>query len=139
MTERALPWHPVPDITDGFYSISAICQSRALDSQSKRLATLTLYSRPTSHDRRDLHLSFESVVAIYLEDDCPGTFVLPRDCPRVNAEFVFPLLVIEGSKWLANWPMWPNHVHYALLSLDDLVHVVASPGATGRWSDESAA
>jgi hypothetical protein len=128
MTERATAWFPVPDITDGFGSISFRYEyePHAASSQS-RSAVIVL------NGERSLHLRFTGVIALHFEDECPGNFPLPRDRPRLNAQFMFPLLKIENSRWLAQWPMWPTFVHYALLSLDDLVHLIAEPKVQAHW------
>ena len=127
MIERATAWCPVPDITDGFGSISFRYDSTA-DSQS-RSAVIVL------HGARSLHLRFTGLIALHFEDDCPGNFPLPTDRPRIDSRFMFPLLKIENSRWLAQWPMWPQLVHYALLSLDDLIHLIAEPMVQAHWGE----
>lgn len=121
MSESASAWYPVPDIEDGFGSISFSYRHH------DRGALVVM------HGRRQLSLSFTGVIALHFEDDCPGNFPLPVERPRLNAQFMFPLLKIENSRWLAQWPMWRTLTHYALLSLDDLVHVIARPTAEAHW------
>jgi len=135
MNERAIAWHPVPDITDGFESISFAYEPRTARTsfhQKLRSATIVL------NGNRSLSLKFAGIIALHFEDDCPGNFPLPSERPRLNAKWMFPLLTIESSSWLAQWPMWPNLVHYVLLSLDDLVHVIAGPTVAASWLDSNA-
>jgi hypothetical protein len=132
MNERAIAWHPVPDITGGFESISFAYEPRTARTsfyQQLRSATIVL------NGDRSLSLQFTGIIALHFEDDCPDNFPLPSERPRLSADWMFPLLKIENSSWLALWPMWPNLVHYALLSLDDLVHVIAGPAVTASWVD----
>jgi hypothetical protein len=122
MTEHASPWHPLPDINDGFGSISF-----SYDSNRSRSAHIVM------NGARRLSLKFTRVIAFQFEDDCPGNFKLPATLPRLNAEWVFPLLRVENSVLLGQWPMWPNLAHYVLLSLDDLVQLIAFPTVEARW------
>ena len=131
MTEQALawPWRPVPDVTDAFASISASYGP----SSPTRTATVTL------HGSRDLRLVFSRVIAMHAEDECPGTFPLPKELPRLDAQYTFPLLTVANSKWASQWPMHPQNVHYVLISLDDIVHVFAGPNVEATWGDGHAA
>ena len=133
MTEHASAWYPVPDVTDAFGSISFVHESRAISGSTTRDALVTL------HGIRDLELHFSRVIALHYEDDCPGNFPMPANRPRLNAEYMFPLLKIEGSLWGAQWPMWPKLVHFALISLDDIVHVFADSDVRAKWVDRHAA
>jgi hypothetical protein len=129
MIERATPWYPVPDITHGFGSISFRFEPHSTADPQSRRAVIAL------HGERSLHLRFAGVVALHFEDECPGNFPLPTDRPRLNSQLMFPLLKIENSRWLAQWPMWPKLVHYALLSLDDLVYLIAEPKVQAQWGE----
>jgi hypothetical protein len=125
MKEHASAWYPVSDIDDGFESISFSYEARV--SMEPRSVLIVMKGR------RSLSLRFTGVIALHFEDDCPGNFPLPPELPRLNAKFVCPLLKIENSKWAAQCPMWPNLTHYALLSLDDLVHLIAGPTVLAHW------
>src|SRR5438270_4671969 len=106
MTERASAWYPVPDLTDGFRSISFSYQD-----EDSRGALVVM------NGARKLSLEFTRVIAFHFEDDCPGNFPLPRELPKLRPGLTFPLLKIENSRWLSQWPMWPDLAHYVLLSL----------------------
>jgi hypothetical protein len=82
---------------------------------------------------RKLSLEFTRVIAFHFEDDCPGNFPLPRELPKLRPGLTFPLLKIENSRWLSQWPMWPDLAHFVLLSLDDLVQLIAHPTVQARW------
>ena len=122
MTERAAAWHPVPDITDGFGSISFSYRSN--DARTVRLVM---------NGARNLALMFTRVIALHFEDDCPGNFPHPSELPKLRPGLTFPLLKIENSRWLSQWPMWPDLAHYFLVSSDDLAHLIAHPAVQAEW------
>jgi hypothetical protein len=123
MTERASTWYPVPDLSEGFRSISlSYC------SNQSRSASVVM------NGARNLTLEFKTLIALHFEDDCPGNFPLPPELPKLRPGLTFPLLKIENSHWLGQWPMWSNLTHYALVSSDDLVHLIAHPTVQARWS-----
>ena len=125
MSERALAWYPVPDINDGFGSTSFAYDASGHGGSRSVLITM--------RGERNLSLRFTGVIALHFEDDCPGNFPLPPQRPQLNAGFMFPLLKIDNSRWLAQWPMLPSLIHYALLSLDDLVQLIAEPTVLAHW------
>jgi hypothetical protein len=122
MNECATAWRPVPDINEGFGSISF--SYVANDSRSVLVVM---------NGARKLSLHFSRVIAFQFEDECPGNFRLPPALPKLRDNLVFPLLKIENSEWLSQWPMWRNLVHYMLLSSDDLVRLIALPEVDARW------
>ncbi len=132
MIEIAHAWYPVPDVDDAFGRITFSSNERRSNKSNSRSVTVLL------HGERTLSLEFNAVVAFHFEDDCPGTVPLPKERPRLNHNFMFPLLRIENSKWRDQWFMWPNVTHHALLSLDDLVHIVAAPDVIARWIPDAA-
>ena len=69
MTEQALAWLPVPDINDGFGSIS-------FSYESNRSRTVLV----TMNGARRPRLRFTRVIAFQFEDDCPGNFKLCSHC-----------------------------------------------------------
>jgi hypothetical protein len=122
MTERASVWYPVPDITDGFGSISF-----AYRPNDSRSASVVMYGA------RNLALEFTGVIALHFEDECPGNFPRPLELSVLRPGCTFPLLKIEDSHWLSGWPMWSDLAHYFLVSSDDLLHILAHPPAQARW------
>jgi hypothetical protein len=128
MIEHATAWNPVPDIDDGFGSISF-----SYDRSNERSALVKL------HGARTLSLDFTSVIALQFEDECPGNFPLPRPLPMLRESLTFPLLTIEHSRWLAQWPMWAKLRHYVLISSDELVQLIALRKVRGYWEPSHAA
>lgn len=128
MTERASAWYAVPDLTDGFGSISF----SYFPNDSRRAFVVM-------NGVRNLALEFTRVIALHFEDECPGNFPRPPELPKLRPGVTFPLLKIENSRWPTHWPMWPNLTHYFLVSSDDLVHLLAHPIVQARWECSRAA
>jgi hypothetical protein len=122
MSERATAWRPVPDINEGFGSISF-----SYDANDSRCAHVLM------NGTRKLSLKFTRVIAFQFEDECPGNFKLPPAVPKLRENLVFPLLKIDNSEWINQWPMWSNLTHYMLLSSDDLVRLIALPEVDAHW------
>ena len=122
MSERATVWPAVPDINEGFGSISF-----SYEANDSRSALVVM------NGARKLSLQFTRVIAFQFEDECPGNFKLPPGMPKLRENLVFPLLKVEDSEWISQWPMWSNLIHYMLLSSGDLVRLIASPDVDARW------
>ena len=123
MTESAVTWEPVSGIDGLFGSISF-----AYGPDDGRSVLVTM------HGARNLHLRFTGAIALRFEDDCPGFDPLPNPLPMLRPGVTFPLLKIEHSQWLSQWhPVHSGLVHFALLSLDDLVQLIAKPSVDAHW------
>lgn len=89
------------------------------------------------HGQRNLHLRFTGAIALRFEDDCPGFDPLPKPLPMLSPRLTFPLLRIDRSAWLGQWDLirvGHNLRHFALLSLDDLVQIIANADAQASWN-----
>jgi hypothetical protein len=95
--------------------------------------------RPT----RDLILRFKQVVILCGEDEAPGGFVLApaiESLPKLgrgdHPTWTFPLLKIVNSGPLKQYQlMRPTPLsHFFMVSLDNLVHVIASSDVAAAWS-----
>ena len=123
MIEKAIKWEPVPGIDGLFGSISF-----AYAPGDGRSISVTM------HGERNLHLHFARAIALRFEDDCPGFNPLPRPLPMLRVDVTFPLLKIEQSLWVSQWhPLHTGLVHFALLSSDDLVQLIARPSVDAHW------
>ena len=120
--EQPVEWKPVPDINDGFEAISF-----SYHCDDTRTVTVVM------HGKRSLQLKFTHVTALHYEDECPGNFRTSLDLPMLRSNLTFPLIQIENSNWRAQWPMYPDLIHYFLISSDDLVHLVANPNVDAKW------
>jgi len=117
MAERAVRFEFVPGIDAPYTSISF-----AYEPGDGRSVVVTM------RGPRPIRLKFHGAIALRFEDECPGFDPLPHPLPMLRQDVTFPVLRIEGSKWLAQWS--PNHqklAHFALVSSDDLVQIIAQP------------
>lgn len=94
---------------------------------------------------RDLILRFKQVIVLSGEDECPGGFVpapavksLPKLGHGDHPTWTFPLLKIVDSEPLKQYQlMRPSNqplAHFFMISMDNLVHVIASTEVDAAWS-----
>jgi hypothetical protein len=122
MTAHATKWQPVSDIDSMFGSISCSFQDDALVVRMIGLRMLVIH--------------FSGVVAFRFEQECPGIDPLPHPLPMLVPSQTFPLLVIESSDWLEQFHLiYTDRRHFALISSDHLVQLIAKPEVQTRWED----
>ena len=87
----------------------------------------------------DFELTFHSPKAVTWEDEAVPVIQLPEELPwcvgQSRSRWRFPVLQIEGSPWVAsfsNKSHLPLH-HFAIMSLDDILHIAALAQPTWRW------
>jgi len=92
---------------------------------------------------RELILRFTQVVVLSGEDEAPGEFVpapatssLPKLGRGAHPTWTFPLLKIVDSEPLRNYQlMRPQKIaHFFMVSLDNLVHVIAGAEVDAAWN-----
>jgi hypothetical protein len=84
------------------------------------------------------HCGSNQVVATRFEEECPGYEPLPDSLPMLNPSTTFPLLRIYGSQWLQNHDaVRPRAAHFAIISSDHLLQVIALPDVECSWDAES--
>jgi hypothetical protein len=55
---------------------------------------------------------------------------------RIREAQTFPLLVVEESQWLGQFiGAYEGRSHFALISSDDLVQLLAKPNVLARWEE----
>jgi hypothetical protein len=136
---RAEQWEPVA-------GICGPCDGIAFSYSRPRAAELVLTFAGTARDpTRDLILQFKQVVILSSEDEAPGGFVaapavdsLPKLGRGLHPSWTFPLLKIIDSEALKRYQLMraPNSplAHFFIISMDNLVHVIASPKVGAVWS-----
>jgi len=123
MATLATKWQAVSDIDSAFGSISCSFQSDALLVRMIGARTLVLH--------------FSGVVAFRFEQECPGFDPLPRPLPMVAPSQTFPLLIVDGSEWLEQFDLiYKGRRHFALVSLDHLVQLIAKPEVQAYWEEK---
>jgi hypothetical protein len=93
---------------------------------------------------RCLTLKFTRVVVLCGEEECPGGFAaIPRPLPQLgrgdNPTFTFPLLKLVDSEPLKQYELIFHNkdqplAHFCLISLHNLVQVIASADAEVIWT-----
>jgi hypothetical protein len=97
---------------------------------------------------RDLILKFRQVIVLSGEEECPGGFVpapavqsLPKLERGANPTWTFPLLQLYDSEALNQYQMIfhqrapnPPLAHFFLVSMHNLLHVIASADVHAAWN-----
>lgn len=131
-------WEPI----DG---ISGPCGQILFSYVRAHTATVTMtFDGIAGAPGRDLILSFERVVVLCSEEECPGGFVpLPKGLPQLargdHPTWTFPLLRLVDSEPLKQYELIFHRdsqpmAHFCLISLHNLVQVIASADVTATWS-----
>jgi hypothetical protein len=130
-------WEPAPGIVGPSADISF-----AYSGRDKASVTMH-FSRVVGLPPEDLLLRFEGLVALRWELECPGFDPVPKDLPKCTEVqwriWTFPLLKIEESEWLKQYqPIYepakaPSLSHFLLVSMNDLVQLIARSDATAEW------
>lgn len=132
-------WEPI----DG---ISGPCNQIAFSYTSDHTATVIMtFAGPAGERSRDLVLRFRQVVVLTSEDEAPGGFVrapeiksLPKLRREDNPTWTFPLMKLIDSEPLAQYqmmrPSTPPLAHFFLVSMGNLVHVVACANVEASWN-----
>ena len=97
---------------------------------------------------KDLHLRFSGPLALRWEVECPGFDPVPGELPKCTVpewrDWTFPLLTVEGSEFLETFRLIyahgsaPGISHFLLVSMDDLVQIVANSAVDAEWVSRSA-
>lgn len=120
MPEHATKWEPITDIDSPFGSISYAFRHDSLSVQMIGVRTLAL--------------DFTGVVALRFEQECPGFDFVPLPLPMLTPSWTFPLLRVEGSSWREQYAaIYGDLVHFALVSSDHLLQLLARPAVTAHW------
>jgi hypothetical protein len=120
MPERVIKWQPVADIDSAFGAVSYSFDSDALVVRMSGV--------------RPIVLRFFGLVALRFEQECPGFDFPAHPLPMLRASETFPLLRIEQSQWLERYlGMYGELAHFALVSSDHLLELLAKPNAEARW------
>lgn len=136
MAECAIIWEPAAGIESPCAAIAF-----RYDPPDKLQARM-YFSRVNGGPNQDLEVLFHGVIGIRWSNEFHGSIVypVPRPMPKCRdsrwASWVFPLLRVSESSWLATYQALPGtelREHFALISMDDLLDVIALPDAEARW------
>lgn len=134
--ELCVPWEPLPGLI-------APCGSVSFSYESPdRLRARLAFSEVIGGVPHDLLLLFSGVIAARFESESFGIVPLPNHLPKFStpqwSNWTFPLLHVSSSSWLEehvshNPAAAERRVHFALISMNDLLHILALPEVTAAW------
>jgi hypothetical protein len=120
MTSTISKWNPVSDVDCEFGSIQFSFEN---DEAVVRMV-----------GDRTLVLRFLGVVALRFEQECPGFDFPPLPLPTLRESATFPLLRVEASSWREQYrAVYPEISHFALVSSDHLLQILARSDVEARW------
>ena len=139
---------PVPDMTaSNWQPVSKVVGPCAdishVRTQQGALTVTMHFSLVVGLPNEDLRLQFPGALAMHWETECPGFFPVPRDMSHCTdsrwTSWEFPLQRVHGSQLLEQFQEIcqlgnaPELSHFLLISMNDLVHVIAPSDATAEW------
>lgn len=137
MKESCSKWMPVSDVIGPAADISFAYSRR--DNCSVTMH----FSRVVGLPPEDLLLRFTDIVALRWELECPGFDPTPESLPKCTlskwSKWTFPLLKIKRSQWLTQYSSIYQHTdcpelsHFLLVSMNDLVQIIARSDAGAEW------
>jgi hypothetical protein len=140
--ERAIKWMPKREIDSPCADISFTWVSAA----HARLVVTMHFSRVVNGPPEDLQLSFTRPLAVAWEEETFGLIDSPEDLPKCTgahlSRFTHPTLIVEGSRWAERYaanmfaegdPGAKRVTHYFMVSLNDLLHVLAESEPEAAW------
>ncbi len=140
--ERAVKWQPKPEIDASCADISYSWASK----QGAKLSVLMHFSRIVGGLENDLGIVFDNVLAVKWEEESFGLITSPDDLPTCSNQrfntWTHPTLIIQDSncareyadrKYAKDDRSAGRIVHYFLLSLNDLLHVLAESEPISTW------
>ena len=139
----AQKWFPQPEIDCPCADISFRWES----VKGGTLKVLMHFSRTVDGLSNDLEIDFGTPLAVAWEEESFGLFfetseVLPK-CGRVSFErWTHPALILSDSRWrdsyadrkyVADDRRSAHITHYFLVSMNDLLHVLAETDPKSQW------
>jgi len=108
---------------------------------SGSIRALMRFSQVVDGAEHDLELVFRGVIAMHWESESYGIKPLPEPLPKLQtprwSNWSFPLIKVRGSEWLAQYsdrdPAAAERAHFALVSMNDELQVLALPEVSAVW------
>ena len=136
MGERVTKWMPQPEIDFSCADISYEWRSR----KDATLVVVMHFSRVLDGFAQDLQLTFSRVLAVQWEEESSGLIHSQSSLPTCTFRgWTHPTLIVEGSEWASRYAANRHAAddarvtHYLLVSLNDLLHVLAEVEPRTRW------
>ena len=140
---KATVWEPVPGIIGP-------CADISFERAASGVVILVTmhFSNVIGLPGRDLRLRFSGPLALRWEVECPGFDLVPRELPKCTVsawrDWTFPLLRVEGGELLEQFRSvyeyccGPKISHFLLISMNDLVQIVARSDVEVDWASGTA-
>lgn len=137
---RAIKWMPKRELTHPCADISYFWESRK-DAEFK---VIMHFSRIVNGLKNDLEINFGIPMAVSWEDESYGLIEVPGGIPTTEngSKLSHPTLIIEESEWARKYadrkysssdPEARDVVHYLLVSLNDILHVLSEIKPVTKW------
>jgi hypothetical protein len=143
MSERTNTWEPVADIDFPCADISFSFGAKGF------LRVLMHFSRVKNGHGQDLELLFSGAIGLHWTPEHLGFTVkpamTPKPLPKISAGqwsgWTHPLLTVGESSWLASYQTFPGQTfpgterrqHFSLISMNDLLDIIAFPEVAAQW------
>jgi hypothetical protein len=138
---RAIKWLPQKEIA---YPCADISYFWASKKDAEFIVTMH-FSRMVDGLENDLEINFGSPMAINWEDESYSLTDFPDGIPKTEKgkfKFLHPTIIVEGSDWAKKYadnkysdgdPEADDVVHYLLISLNDILHVLSEIEPVTKW------
>lgn len=142
---RAKKWMPQGEIA---YPCADISFAWASQVNAELVVTMH-FSRMVDGLQKDREINFGSPMSIQWEDESYSLTEFPTgipECEKGDLRFSHPTIIVEDSNWARKYadnkyvtgdPEANDVVHYLLISLNDILHVLAETEPTTRWIPSS--
>lgn len=134
--QQCVRWEPLTNL-------DVPCADIAFSFQPPWRVTVRMrFSNVRDGQANDLELCFSKAIPLRWESESYGLVHLPKPLPTCRAEkwanWTFPLLRVDHSQWLAEHDARipvaaEDRVHFALVTMNDLLHVLALPDVEAQW------
>jgi hypothetical protein len=135
-TESSILWEPVG-------GIETPCADLAFRLTPPDLLVVKMrFSNLVDGTENDLLLKFSGTIAIQWGSETFGIVPIPEPFPKCRSPhwdtWTFPLLRIGNSSWWAmhearNPTLAEGRDHFAIVTMDDVLHVLAKPTVSATW------
>jgi hypothetical protein len=133
--ERCSKWDVAPEVDYPCADVSFIYR------EPGKITVTMHFSNVVGLPERNLEISFEGVVSLRWESESFGLNPLPEELPKCTAvqwqSWTFPLLKVDSSSWLRahedNALPEGTHGHFALVTMNDLLQIIAKSEPKTRW------
>jgi len=133
LTERQEQWNPIE-------GIETPAGRALLHDDHDGLTVTLLFSEIAGASDANLRIEFGDVLAYCVYEEFEHPWETAESAPRLSGRwdrYIYPLLQINDSKWIASLPnllfVHPGATHYRLLTLDQIIDVLCLKQPKVSW------